>query len=295
VAAVRLLLAAAGLLSLIGGGAPAAPGVQLLYANRSGPIDSFAQDGGLLAWFAPGTHRCNQVRVVSLDATQEALPKQSSTNVTCRWDLAGSTPRLAVAAATGATVWTLHEHGSADFDYVVGAGVRQPIERRFVQITHSRAGAGLWLGGVAGAGRTLVYSMANVAYVNEVDCLGGGGCRERIHGGGIQRVVGRKENRVPHTGPALEVAAAAGRIAYVPAVGVGPGGRPTPSSLRAIPVRTAGLGTLVTRVAPHGMPLAIALAPHVLAVMTRSGPRTRISWYDPQHGDERAVFLRGRG
>lgn len=280
--ALRALLAVTGLLSLVGAGSPG-PRPALLWTS-SKPITAFAQDGQLLSWFTPGVRHCNTVHVLSLGGVKASLPKENAGTVTCRWDTSGSAPLLAVAARTGAALWTLHEAATTEFDYVVGATVRDPSERRFSQIAHTTAGAGLWIGGLAGAGSTLVYSMATVAYVDQLGCLAGGSCAEQIHGGGIHRIVGRRNPLVPHTGPALEVATAAGRIAYVPAVTVDRAGSPQPSPARALLVRTAKTGALVCRARPGGTPLALALSPHVLAALVANHGRKRIVWFDALHG-----------
>lgn len=275
---VRLLLAAAGILSVVGAGS-SGPGVQTLYRNTHGPISSFAQDGQLLAWFSSGPGGCNAVHVLSLGGVAVTLPKAGTRNVTCRWATRGTPVGLAVAAARGSALWTLRERASVDLDYVVGAEVRQPRERRFSQLAHTVAGAGLWLGGVAGAGKTLVYSSTTVGYVDQVACLSGGSCERRIVGGAVHRVVARRDLLVKGTSAALELDASAGRIAYVRAAGVSDTGRPVPSPTLPIQVRKAATGALVTRVEPDGLPLALSLSPHRLALLTRSGHTLRVSWY----------------
>jgi hypothetical protein len=283
VAPVRLLLAAAGILSAVGAGT-SGPGVQTLYRNAGGPITSFAQDGQLLAWFSKDPGRCNSVHVLSLHGVEVTLPKPGSNNVTCRWTIGRVPVGLAVAAGEGGALWTLHEAASIDLDYVVGAEVREPRERRFDQLAHTRAGAGLWLGGVAGDGQTLVYSVAAVGYVNQVACLSGGSCRRRIVRGGVYRVVGRRNPLIRGTRAALQVSAAAGRIAYLRATGVSDTGRPVTSARAPIEVRTATGGTLVARVKPDGLPLAISLSAHRLALLAASGGALHVSWYDAGTG-----------
>src|SRR5438132_13417569 len=72
---------------------------ETLYASPSGTIQAFAQDGPLLAWFAPSTKACNAVWVLSLvNGGSVRLPDETSTarNVTCRWDVA---PPVSLAIA----------------------------------------------------------------------------------------------------------------------------------------------------------------------------------------------------
>ncbi len=278
-----VLLALAGTLAFAGSGLSAA-GPRPLYGPTDGPITAFAQDGSLFSWFAPGTGTCNTVHVVSLTGVEETLPKTRTRNVTCRWAMGGPAPQLAISAGNGAALWTLHERATTEFDYVVGASAQQPAERRFSEIAHTKAGAGQWLGGIAGNGKTLVYSVAGVAYVNQLACLEGGSCAQRVRGGGIHRVVGRRNVVVHGTGPALQVAAAAGRIAYVPAVTVDAAGQPQASPSRPIEVRNARSGSLVARAKPGGTPVALALSAHVLAVLMHSGAAFRIAWFDALDG-----------
>jgi hypothetical protein len=281
---VRLLLAAAGILSVVSGSGSSGPSVETLYHSSSGTIASFAQDGELLAWFSPGSGHCNTVHVLSLRGVEVTLPKPGTNNVTCRWTIGKAPVGLALGAQAGGALWTLHEQASVDLDYVLGADVREPRERRFGQLAHTRAGAGLWLGGVAGDGDTLVYSLATVGYVDQLGCLSGGSCRRTITGGGVHRIVGRRDSVVRGTRAALQVAASAGRIAYIRAAAVPSDGRPVANAHLPIEVREATTGDLVSRVEPDGLPLAVALAPHHVAVLARTAGKLHVSWYEADSG-----------
>jgi hypothetical protein len=292
---MRVLLAVAGILSAVGSSAAGPSNVQPLYRSASGPITAFAQNGSLLAWFSPRKRACNSVHVLSLGGVKLTLPKPGTNNVTCRWDVGGAPIGLALAASKAGVraLWSLHEQtGQApvDLDYVLGATAKEPLERRFYQVAHNRSGAGLWLGGVAGDGNTLVYSVTTVAYTNQVACLSGGSCRLRITGGSVHEIVGRHNPALPHTGAALELVAASGRIAYAPAAALDGHGQPVPSLGRPVEVHSARTGRIVTRVSPAGVPLALALATHVLAVLERSVSGTRIAWYDPIRGRQLGVI-----
>src|SRR4051794_4570149 len=210
VTAMRMLIAA---IALVASLAPPSAGAQhrvpsavkagpqTLYTSPSGKIQAFAQDGPLVAWFAPGTKACNAVWVLAPDnGGRIRLPDQTSTahNVTCRWEVA---PPVNLAIAGSDVLWTLHERQApVQFDYVLGAGISDTRERRFQEVAHARTGAGLWLGGIAGdsirtgpnAISTLVYGTATVQFVDEIACLSGGSCAMKIAGGGVYRVVGRK-------------------------------------------------------------------------------------------------------
>ena len=185
-------------------------------------IAAFAQDGAYVAWLAPSSKGCNVVHVLSLaNGGQIRLPDESANarNVTCRWEVVPPV-RLALAEQADNVLWTLREPAPVPFDYVLGAGFTDPQERRFGEIAHGKNGTGLWLGGVAGDGRTLVYAVSSVAYVDQVACLAGGSCRRKLIGGGIHKIVGRDDVLVPGTWATVAVAAFGNRIADVQAADV---------------------------------------------------------------------------
>jgi len=282
---MRLLLTAIGVMAALGSASPGG-GVQTLYRNPNGTIAAFAQDDDVVAWLAPGgRHQCNAVHLLSVKGAglKTTLPKPGTDNVTCRWSIADGPVRLAIAAdpKEDAALWTLHQKAQIALDYVVGATAVQPLERRFAEVAHNNGGAGLWLGGIAGSGPTLVYATTEIAYVDQVDCLSGGSCALKVAGGGIRRVVGRSDQLLPNTGPAVDVAAASGRIAYIPAKMVGPNGLPQAAAGQPVEIHDAATGGLLAKVTPDGVAQGIALAPQVLAVIERSGAKTEIAWYDP--------------
>lgn len=291
---MRMLLGAIALAASIVHPAARTGQVQTLFtgpAHRT--IAAFAQDGGLVAWFAPGSRPCNDVWLWQLGSGQVHLPAEGSKfrNVTCGWQVPpGSPVGLAVASNGGspALLWTLHESAaqSLRFDYVLGATVADQRERRFQQVAHASHGAGLWLGGVAGSGTTLVYAVAQVAYRNQVDCLSTpnapGACDLKIVGGGIYRIVGRR-TPVPVRGAraAVAVAASGSNVAFVPAVGTSTtDGHPLASPNVPVEVRNVLTGSLVVSVSPSGMPVAIALSGGTLALLGRSAGKLVLSWYE---------------
>ncbi|HEY4414057.1 MAG TPA: hypothetical protein VGN06_13770 [Gaiellaceae bacterium] len=296
---MRTLLGALALAASILHSSARAGQVETLYtgpAHRT--IAAFAQDDGLVAWFAPNTKACNDVWVWQLGGAQQHLPAEGSGyhNVTCGWQVpAGSPVNLAVAENGGspALLWSLHESAaqSIRFDYVLGAAVHDPRERRFQEVAHANHGTGSWLAGVAGSGGTLVYAVATVAYKNQVDCLSApqepGACELKIAGGGIYRIVGRKAPvRVNGAPPAVAVAASDGDVAYVPAAGSSTtDGHPLASQNLPVEVRDAVSGALLTSVSPNGTPVAIALSASTLAVLSRSAGTAIVSWYDMPTGN----------
>jgi len=290
VRAVRYLVAALGLAAAVGAAsASGARGVQTLYTSTAGPIAAFAQDDSLVAWVgSTGRHRCNAVRLLSVSGARVdvTLPQPGTDNVTCRWNVGDGAVRLAIAASTtaDAALWTLHQKAQISTDYVVGATARKPLERRFQQVAHTNAGAGLWLGGISGSGTTLVYGTAAVSYVDQLSCLSGGSCAKKVSGGGILRIVGRNETPLPGAGATVDVAAAAGRVAAIPATAVGKSGLPTASPGDPISVRDASSGVVTAQVAPVGVAVSLALSQHVLAVLLRNGAKSQIGWWDPSNG-----------
>ncbi|GEM_PF-1027636 len=271
--------------AIAGSAIAAAPSVRAHGRSASGPIEAVAQDDGAVAWLAAGSTACNAVYVLERDGSELALPQPSAGSMTCHWDLGQGPSQLAFAAGAASALWTLHGDGPAPFDYVVAARVGGP-ERRLDRLAHASSGSGLWLGGVAGAGRTLAYSFADVEYVDKLACLSGGSCKQRIAGGGIDVVSHGTATPLPGAGPALQLAAAAGQLAYVPAAAVSKNGAPIASAAAPIQVVDATTGDPVSEVIPHGQPLAIGLSPHVLAVLTQTQGRDRIAWYDVADGSK---------
>jgi hypothetical protein len=279
---VRAVLATAGLLALVGSAAAQPPVARTLRRSADTTIAALAQDGRLVAWLTAGGRKCNAVHMLAGGKT-ELVPSPAAGSLTCHWDLSDEQPQLAVATRSSAALWTLHENGPYPVDYVLGAQVGGP-ERRLDRLAHADNGTGLWLGGVAGGGSTLAYSFVDVEYVDKLSCLSGGVCRRRIAGGGIRTVSEEGVTPLPGAGPALQLATAAGRLAYVPASRVGANGAPAANASAAIDVLDARTGGSICAVSPPGAPLAIGLAPHVLAVLARDGRHDRISWYDPADG-----------
>jgi hypothetical protein len=71
-------------------------------------------------------------------------------------------------------------------------------------------------------------------------------------------------------------------VAYVPTSTVGKEGRPAPD-LRIDLVDTS-TGTPISSITPQGTPIALALAPHVLATLEQTPVGLRLAWYDPETG-----------
>lgn len=299
---MRMLLGALVLVASIVHTATRAGQVETLYtspAHRT--IAAFAQDDGLVAWFTPGGTDCNDVWLWQLGHAKQSLPAQGNGyhDVTCDWHVPPHSPvGLAVAANDGAPalLWTLHESAAQAlrFDYVLGATAADPNERRFQEVAHASHGAGSWLTGVAGSGSTLVYSVTEVAYRNQVDCLSTptapGACNLKVvdDAAGIYRVVGRRTpTPVKGARAAVAIAVAGNDVAFVPAVGSSTAdGHPLASANVRIEIRDVRDGSLVASILPRGTPLAIALSRDTLAVLGSSVGKLVLTWYSIPSGTE---------
>lgn len=267
------------------------PTAYTLRKSSNGPIAAIAQNNGVAAWLtSSSTGACNVVHILSPGKKDRTLPQPPSESMTCRWDLQDGQPQLAVAAQMSTALWTLHEGGPSPLDWVMAATVGGP-ERQLKKFSHASDGTGQWLGGVAGAGKTLAYSWDDVEYVNPSKCLSGHPCKQKIADGGIRIVTRTSDAPLPGAGPALQLAAAAGRIAYVPAT-TAKGGRPATSANNVLQIVDGTSGTPVASASVHGFPLAIALSSHVLAVLTSSsGPHDRITWFSATGGTKLGSVL----
>ena len=281
---MRFILATAGLLVLAGSAVAVAarPTAHTLRKSRGGPIAAIAQNNGVAAWLTSSTKSCNAIHVLAPGKHDRTLPQPAADSLTCGWTLAEGQSQLAVAPRLSTALWTLHENGPQPFDWVMTASFGGP-EQRLKRLAHASDGTGLWLGGVAGAGRTLAYSWDDVEYVDPDACLSGGSCKQKIADGGIRLVTRTDVSTLPGAEPALQLAAAAGRIAYVPATVV-KAGRPTVSLDNTLRIVDAATGDVLGQPFVKGIPIAIALSPQVLAVLTASGPHDRISWFSATDG-----------
>lgn len=277
---VRLLIVTAGLL-LVAGAAAAATSQPTTLLRSSSPVEAVTQDGGMLAWLSGSQRTCNTIHVSSGGKTY-VIPQPPSGTMTCRWALTPGAEQLAIASGTSTALWTLHERGT---DFVMAAPINGK-EVRVDHLSHDSDGTGWWLGGIAGGGTTLAYSSADVEYVDPIGCGSGKSCAKKIAGGGIELVNGGQKTTLPNSLPALDLAVNNGRIAYIPATDVTKGGTPVSSSSAMVQVVDASTGAVVSQASPVGVPVAVGLSPHVLAVLSREGGKMLLTWYDPASAAE---------
>ncbi|HEX4673377.1 MAG TPA: hypothetical protein VH279_13970 [Solirubrobacteraceae bacterium] len=288
---MRAIVAAAGLLLLAGSAIAGRPTAHTLRKSARGPIEAIAENNGVAAWFTAGNKTCNVVHVLSPGKHDRTMPQPLSVSTTCGHDLSDGQSQLAVASRMSTGLWTLHQSGPQPFDDVLAASFGGP-ERTVGSLHHTNDGTGQWLGGVAGAGRTLAYSWADVEYVDPSGCLGGtGSCRQKIADGGIRLVTKNSVTPLPGAEPALQLATSSGRIAYIPATIVH-GDRPAATTNASLPIVDAATGEVLGQPKVHGIPIAIALSSHVLAVLTTlAGPHERISWFSATDGTKLGSVL----
>jgi len=280
VRAVRALIVTVGFLAIAGIAAAATPQPTTVVRTPA-PVEALAQDGGLLGWLSGDGKKCNSVHLIGGGNTY-VLPQPPNGSMTCHWDLSEGAEQFAIAAGASAALWTLHQ-GRSDLVMTAQVGGKEIEVERLAHPDGTRR----WLGGAAGGGTTLAYSWVDVEYVDPLGCGSGGSCKKKIAGGGIDLVTAGQKTSLPAAGPALGLAISNGRIAYIPATAVAKGGAPAASSGAAIQVEDVSNGTVVSRVKPVGAPLAIGLASHVLAVLSRGARNARVlrlTWYDPSSG-----------
>lgn len=266
---------------LAGSAVAGRPTAHTLRKSRGGPIAAIAENNSVAAWLTSSSKGCNLVHVLSPGKPDRSLPEPAAGSLTCHWVVADGQSQLAVAGRMSTALWTLHESGPT-LDMVMAASIGKP-ERQLAKLAHASDGTGQWLGGVAGAGRTLAYSWDDVEYVDPDACLSRGMCKQKIADGGVRLVTRTDVSTLPGSAPALQLAAAAGRIAYVPATVV-KSGRPTVSLNNTLRIVDAVTGDQVGQAFVAGIPVAIALSSKVLAVLTASGPHDRISWFSAIDG-----------
>lgn len=280
---MKALLATAGLLLLAGSAVAGSPTAHTIRKSPAEPIEAVTQDGTSAVWLtAGGTQGCDEIHVLTPGRPDRTLPQPSSDSMTCNWDLSGGQSQLAFAAKTSTALWTLHESGPSPFDEILVAQVGGP-ERQIEKLAHASDGTGKWLSSVAGSGKTLAYSWGDDEYVDKLACLSGGNCRRKIADGGIRIITPTGYTSLPNVGAALQLAVSTGRIAYVPATRV-PANRPGASTNGFVNIVDADTGEQIAQAFVHGIPAAIGLSPHVLAVLTQRGPRDRIVWFSAATG-----------
>lgn len=275
---MRALIVTAVFLAIAGIASAAAPQPTTI-VHAPAPIRAVAQDGGFLSWLAGDGKKCNVIHLTG-GGHSYVLPQPSNTSMTCHWTISSAGVHLAIAADAASALWTLHEPRS---DFIMSAQVAGK-EVEVDRLAHP-GGTGWWLGGIAGSGVTLAYSSVDVEYVDPLACGASGSCKKYIKKGGINLVTaGGAKVALPNAGPALALATNNDRIAYIRATTVAKDGSPASSAGATVPVVDAETGATISQAKPAGVPLALGLSAHVLAILSRNNHFLRLSWYDPATG-----------
>lgn len=252
-----------------------------------GSIDAFAQDGNEVAWTS-GRADCPMVRVRALGS--EATSVLASTN-------GGDGCLLLDGFAIGGTqvVWGGFEDCCNNGYGTVETAAPHSKTRQLRSMDQDYHVWGDFLTGAAGDGSTLVYSLTTIDLAPGYKDCPDGPCAWDVTGGGVWRVVGRRQVRVAGTPPTALVAAAHGRIAIVPTerrhfpgpcISQPGGGCPEVRAAEGGPVLIVDARSGVRKLtfAPQGRVTALALDTHTATVLARSGRTARVEWYSVTSG-----------
>ena len=195
--------------------ASAAPAARTLVSPT--PIRAFAQDGRFVAWVDKQDRRRSAAAACSSATWPRAGNAHSSGNMICV--SARMRSRLRVAAWSGRP-----SHSPAAFASVPVCS-RHPsvtrVSRWFGQFPNSAyQSGGRTLTAFSGGTRHNAISWVDYRLVEEscdVEVDPTIPCLWDVTGGRVDRVVGHTRQRVPGTGPVVELATAAGLLASVPA------------------------------------------------------------------------------
>jgi hypothetical protein len=253
--------------------------------TEKGPIRAFAQDAEAIAWIGP-TYK---VHVRSLLIRASAVVGSAA-------PVAG-TPKPALALAGTRALWTQFAGGnSMEYGLWTSTFGARPMLIDLFMGGNGDPG-GIFLGGVAGDGPTLLYGKT----AERCDNPGGVDCKRLdVTGGGVIFVTGQFEQSAVSTIPAPVMLSFAGHDPQSGKisqgmVAVAPAESPLLSDLGDAP-RVAENGSvqvyrflnkpvLFSSVAPRGTVKAIALSFSQMSVLVQRADGTKaIERYEPQHG-----------
>ena len=267
-----LVVAVAGSLAVVAGGAGAPAAAPITLVETDAPIYEFAQDGGRIAWSArvPGgppfaAHAAVYVRAAAGGRVARLTPQPELGNI---YDF---------ALAGGRAVWSAGYDTMSTWTIVGTAAIddrrtRRPAGGQF----RLKACDGQWVSTVVGDGRRLFYSVLESEEGEDYECVDGVG-----H---VARVVGGRGQKLPGVAGARLLALAGATLALVRGWGE-----------REVEVRDADTGRLETSLRLGGAPRAIALGGDYVAAIVRRGNSPRLEVRDLATGELRgAVPLRGR-
>lgn len=170
-------------------------------------------------------------------------------------------PQLALA--DGRTLWNSMGVGNFTYNVLLTAAPGRRARTVDELVFDNADSTGKHLGAVAGDGPTLVYSSVSVGVDPSTCDSEGFRCTPVVEGGQVWRVVGSRRVAVPGTPPTFLLAAWQRRIALVAADRAFARRR----AGRAVEVRDAVSGRLLSRATPEGTVRALALAPTYVALL----------------------------
>jgi hypothetical protein len=238
---------------------------------------ALAQDGAGIAWLEYGRQgRCHRIHV-RFGNRERLLPARAG-STTCRWQRALARARLALAGQR--VLWTLHQPGTVERDFVFSASLADPRERRLAAPSHGKDGVGTWLGDIGGDRATLAYSTVNISHVDESDCRRGGDCAVRLTGGATWRVIRNGIREIPEAGGAMAMAVGSGRIALVAPTRTSEDGRPFAGPGEPIKIRNGVTGRMEGVLHSPTQVKELALSPEWAVALTSGNRRKAIELYN---------------
>jgi hypothetical protein len=245
--------------------------------TTQGRILALAQDGAGIAWLEYGRQsRCNRIHVRF--GNRERLLPAGAGNATCRWRRALARAGLALAGQR--VLWTLHQRGTVERDFVFTAGLADPSERRLAILGHGKDGVGTWLGDIGGDRATLAYSTVDISHVDESDCRRGGDCAVELNGGATWRVIRNGIREIPEAGGAVAMAVGAGRVALVEPTGTSEDGRPFAGPGTSIKILNGVTGRKEGSLHSPVQVKELALSPEWAVALTAGNRRKAIELYE---------------
>ena len=259
----------------------AGSGRPVTLVSESVPIYSFVQGGGRLAWWIDDGSWSGSVIKIRPAAGGDPV-------VVDRPDGGDGPYSAEVFALSGRrVVWAGFVDCCNSSFGIVGTAAPGSKPRELRELGQGEEAWGDYPTGAAGDGDTLVYSIVTVEpFYGSDDKVESWG----VTGGGVWRVVGARDVRVPAVPPTTLLAAAQGAIALVPADLRRVLDRSNkPVSVQSEPnarveIRNAVSGAIRTSFRPGGRVTALGMDAHTVAVLVRSGRTALVKWYSAESG-----------
>ena len=259
--ALSALTVFSGVIVLVCTASAAAPRLTTLDSTRE-PVALVVQDG---RWLARAKF-CDGLRIT----VRQLRGGDRYSAGRCGDGLFYGSPQLALA--DGRTLWNVMGAGNFTYNEVLTAAPGGRPRHVAELVSDNADWTGEHLGAAAGDGPTLVLSSVRVGVDSSTCDPEGFSCTPVVEGGRVWRVVGARRVAVPGTPPTFLLAAWQRRIALVAADRTFVRQR----AGRAVEVRDAVTGRLVSRATPVGKVQALALAPTYVALLVGGDEGLRI-------------------